>query len=142
MGKIILTLILLVSVAMADGIHWAKDFNSGIKTAQQENKPVLFVIASHECRYCNLLERTTFVDDRVIQQLNKNFVSIIVFVDDGDYFPRELQTGGLPTLWFLLPKGIPMFQPLIGAVKADAFLEALENVKKEFLKINKKRIGK
>ena len=109
MRKIILTLMLLASVAVAEGIHWAKDFDSGIKMAQKENKPVLFVFSRHTCKYCKILERTTFLDDRVIKQLNKSFVSIIAYSDDGDAMPQELWRPGTPTIWFLLPSGQPMY---------------------------------
>jgi thioredoxin-related protein len=138
MRKIILTLMLLASVAMAEGIHWAKDFDSGIKMAQKEKKPVLFVFSSHQCKYCKILEKTTFTDKRVIDQLNKNFVSIIAYSDEGDAMPRELWRPGTPTLWFLLPSGQPMYQPLMGALPADSFLEALGIVKKEFDKPQKR----
>lgn len=132
MRKIILTLVLLASVAMAEGIHWAKDFHSGMKTAQQENKPLFCFLASHECPYCNRFEQTTLVDDSVVKELNGNFISVIVFVDDGDYYPRALATGALPTSWFLLPSGEPMFQPVMGYMHTKAFAKALKIVESTF----------
>jgi len=131
---------LLGSVVMAESIHWAKDFDSGIKMAKKENKPVLFVFSRHTCKYCKILERTTFRDKRVIEQLNKNFVSIIAYSDEGDAMPRELWRPGTPTIWFLLPSGQPMYQPLMGALPANNFLEALGIVEKEFDK-PKKRVN-
>jgi len=140
--KILLTLALLLTTSLtANEIHWAKDFKSGIQTATKENKPVLFVFSRHTCKYCRLLERTTFSDSRVIQKLNKNFISIIAYSDDNDAMPQELWRPGTPTIWFLLPKGQPMYQPLMGAVKAEPFLEALDIVKKAFTK-NTKQNGK
>jgi len=138
MRKIVLILMFLASVAMAEGVHWAKDFNSGMKTAQKEHKPMFFLIASHECSYCNKLEQDTLVDDNVVKELNKNFVSVIAFVDDGDYFPRELQKPGLPTIWFLHPNGEPMFQAIMGYMHTKQFLKALSIVKAEFKKENNK----
>jgi len=143
MGKLLLIIAFMLTTSlMADEVHWAKDFKSGIEQATKEDKPVLFVFSRHTCKYCIILEKTTFSDPRVIKELNKDFVSIVAYSDDGDYMPRELWRPGTPTIWFLLPNGQPMFQPLMGAVKADAFLQALGIVKKEFLKINKKKNGK
>lgn len=143
MYKIILVLsLLLTTTLMADEIHWAKDFKSGIQRATKEHKPVLFVFSRHTCKYCVLLEKTTFRDKRVIKALNKDFVSIIAYSDDGDYMPQELWRPGTPTIWFLKSNGEPMFQPLMGAVREDAFLEALGIVKNEFDKPNKKKSGK
>jgi len=134
--------LLYSTMMMADEVHWAKDFKSGIEQATKENKPVLFVFSRHTCKYCVILEKTTFSDSRVIKELNKDFVSIIAYSDEGDAMPQELWRPGTPTIWFLKPNGQPMFQPLMGAVKEDAFLEALGIVKKEFMRINKKENGK
>jgi len=133
MRKIILILgLLLATTVMADGIHWAKDFKSGIETATKEHKPVLFVFSRHTCKYCVILEKTTFADKRVIKALNNDFVSIIAYSDEGDAMPKELWRPGTPTIWFLKSDGEPMFQPLMGAVKPDNFLQALGIVKTEF----------
>ena len=143
MGKLLLTIALFLTTSlMADEIHWAKDFKTGIEQATKENKPVLFVFSRHTCKYCVILEKTTFSDPKVIKELNKNFVSIIAYSDEGDSMPQELWRPGTPTIWFLMPNGQPMFQPLMGEVKEDAFLQALNIVEKEFSKINKKKSGK
>jgi len=142
MYKIILVLSLLFTTTlMANEIHWAKDFKSGIEKATKEKKPVLFVFSRHTCKYCVILEKTTFADKRVINALNKDFVSIIAYSDEGDAMPQELWRPGTPTIWFLKSNGEPMFQPLMGAVKEDAFLQALGIVKNEFDK-SKTKNGK
>ena len=143
MYKILLTLVLLSSSLLADKITWAKDFKAGIEQAKKENKPVLFVFSRHTCKYCAVLEETTFSDKRVIKALNNDFVSIISYSDENDYTPRELWRPGTPTIWFLLPNSQPMFQPLMGAVGEEDFLKALSIVKQEFQKANnKKRVKK
>ena len=121
----------------ASEINWAKDFKAGISEAKKVNKPVLFVSSRHSCKYCVILDETTFKDKRVIEELNKNFVSIIAYSDENDYMPQELWQPGTPAIWFLKPDAEPMYQPLMGAMKADNFLEALEIVKKEFSTLKK-----
>ncbi len=136
--KVFLSIFLLGSVAFAQEIHWAKDFHSGIKEAMKQHKPILFVFSRHSCKYCVLLEKTTFQDEKVIKALNRDFISIISYTDDGDYVPRELWRPGTPTLWFLKENGEPMFQPVVGALPAQDFLQALAIVKTEFDKQKKK----
>lgn len=123
---------LLVATLAAADIKWAKDFNAGIAEAKKANKPVLFVSSRHSCKYCVVLDETTFKDKRVIEELNKSFVSIIAYSDENDYMPRELWQPGTPAIWFLEPSAEPMFQPLMGAVDAENFLKALSIVKEEF----------
>ena len=144
MHKIFLYIaILFATTVMADEIHWAKDFDTGILQAQKENKPVLFVFSRHSCKYCVVLEKTTFSNDKVIEGLNRDFVSIIAYSDENDAMPRELWRPATPTIWFLKPNAEPMFQPLMGAVDEDRFLQALSVVKKEFDdKYTNKKSGK
>ena len=138
MRKKLFYMIMLLAVSlMANEIHWAKDFNSGIAQATKENKPVMFVFSRHTCKYCVLLEKTTFSDERVIKKLNRDFISIVSYTDDNDYTPRELWRPGTPSTWFLLPNAQPMYQPLVGAVSADNFLNGLDIVKTQFDKIQK-----
>ncbi|MCX6077056.1 MAG: DUF255 domain-containing protein [Campylobacterales bacterium] len=133
MFKKLLYLALFVSTLLsASGIEWEKDYESGIKKATQLNKPVLFVFSRHSCHYCVLLDNTTFKDAKVIEALNKDFVSIISYTDENDYTPEELWRPGTPTIWFLFSNGEPIFEPLMGAVDAENFLNALAIVKEEF----------
>ena len=138
MKHIILVLLLTVSSIFSESIQWEKDFESGIKNATTQNKPVLFVFSRHSCHYCKILDKTTFQDKDVIKALNKDFTSIISYTDENDYTPKELWRPGTPTLWFLSPTGEPIFQPLVGAVDAENFLKALAVVKTEFDKTSGK----
>ena len=143
MRKIFLTIaLLLATTVMAGEIKWAKDFDSGIAAAKAQHKPVLFVFSRHTCKYCKILEKTTFSDKRVIKGLNKDFIAIIAYSDDNDAMPRELWRPGTPTIWFLKSDGQPMFQPLMGAVGSEDFLRALSIVKQAFDKNNTKRVKK
>jgi thioredoxin-related protein len=135
---LIIIAIFIATSVMADEIHWAKGFESGITQATKEHKPVLFVFSRHTCKYCVILEKTTFSDESVIAGLNKDFVSIIAYSDENDAMPQELWRPGTPTIWFLKSNGEPMFQPLMGAVDAQNFLKAMGVVKTEFDKTNKR----
>lgn len=133
MRKFLIYLMLMSAISLgAAEIKWAKDYHEGIKSAQKVVKPVLFVSSSHSCKYCVMLDETTFKDKKVVDELNKNFVTIISYSDENDYMPQELWQPGTPAIWFLKPNGEPMFQPLMGAMDAESFLKALSIVKEEF----------
>lgn len=134
MRKIFLiAMLLLASSAFAAQINWAKDFRAGLTQAKMQDKPMLFVFSRHTCKYCVLLEKTTFHDPKVIEALNKDFVSVVSYTDERDYTPRGLMTPGTPALWFLKPDGQPMFQPIMGAIDSVNFLKALSIVKKAYV---------
>jgi len=133
----IIGVLLLANSLLAEGIHWAKDYESGIDQAMKEKKPVMFVISRHTCKYCIILEKNAFSNQGVIERLNKEYISIISYTDDRDYIPRGMYTGSTPTTWFLNSDGKPMFSPVVGARSAEAYKSALQVVKEKFDTINK-----
>ncbi len=135
---LVLGMLLFASSLFGSQIAWATDYQSGMQQAKMQNKPVLFVLSRHTCKYCVMLDNTTFKDEKVISTLNKNFISIISYSDEHDYTPEELLTSATPALWFLLPNGEAMYQPLLGAMDAENLLKALVVVKEDFDTTSKK----
>lgn len=140
MNKIVMYILLSFAVSLgASEIQWAKDYNDGVKAATEGSRPILFVSSNHNCKYCVILDNTTFHDKRVIEKLNKSFVSVISYSDEGDYLPEMLWRPGTPAIWFLMSNGEPMYQPLMGAIDPENFLKALQIVEEEFNKGTKKK---
>jgi len=140
--NIIIAMLFIASSVFATEVNWAKDYYSGIKQATKENKPVLFIISRDTCKYCVMLDNQTLKDKKVVKMLNKDFVSIRSWVNEGDFIPENLAkyTPGLPGIWFLTSKGEPMFKPMLGFIEKDRFLESLAIIYTEFKKQNKKGI--
>ena len=132
MIKILVLSLLFVASIFASDIKWAKDYNDALSIAKKQNKPVLFVGSRHTCKYCVILDKTTFKDAKVVEALSRDYVSVISYSDENDYMPRELWRPGTPAIWFLLPNGEPMYEALMGAVGPEDFLKALDIVKTEF----------
>lgn len=136
--KLIISFFIFSATLFGSEINWEKDFFTALKSSKEQNKPILFVLSSHSCHFCKVLDKDTFQNQEVIEALNKDFISVIAYTDDGDYVPRYLWRPGTPALWFLLENGEPMFQAVMGAIPAKQFLVALEKVKQEFKQYSKK----
>ncbi|MFT5662372.1 MAG: thioredoxin-related protein [Sulfurimonas sp.] len=130
--NIIISLVLVASSLFGAEISWEKDYESGVKRAMAENKPMFFIMSKTTCPPCIRLKNTTFKDERVVKMLDKHFVSVIAYVDKGDHVPRVLHAPYTPSLWFLKSNGEPRYEPLVGGVDAESFLKALDIVKKDF----------
>ncbi len=134
MKKVIVLLLMLGSIVISAEIKWQKEYAVALKSAQQQKKPLLFIISNHNCRYCVQLEKTTLKDQKVVQKVNNSFVSSLVYVDENPLFPRDLYVGGTPAIWFIAGNGEPMFEPLMGAIDPVTFMKALEIVGTEHKK--------
>ncbi len=136
MNKLVWIALLFASSLFAADIHWQKSYQDAVSAATQTQKPIVFILSSHHCKWCRHLEKTTFKDPAVITRLNRDFINITVYTDERTYYPPELFKPGTPAIWFLDSKGEPLFDAVQGAIDAENFLQALEIVKKKFDGVN------
>jgi thioredoxin-related protein len=125
MKKLLFVWVLLTGMLAAASLQLEAGYDKALSKAQAEERPVMLVLSSKSCRYCDLFDQETLADPQVIKALNRDFVSMVIYADKGEYVPRQLVTGATPTIWFLTPKGEPMFQPIMGAVGKEDFIKAL-----------------
>lgn len=142
MKKSLLIVILACLSLFGDEIRWEKDYSTAILKAKSVKKPIMFIVSNHNCRFCTLFENSTLKNPKVIQKLNSNYVNVIAYIDEDPIFPRQLNVPGTPGTWFLTSNGEPMFEPVMGAVESEQFLEALETVKQEYKKSAKPKENK
>ncbi|AFV96946.1 MULTISPECIES: thioredoxin family protein [unclassified Sulfuricurvum] len=134
MKKIFLMLLMCVTVIFAVEIKWEKEYSAAIAKSKAAQKPLMFIVSNHHCRFCVQFETTTLKNPKVVQKLNADFISAIVYIDENPLFPRQLNVPGTPGTWFLKSDGEPMYQPVMGAVESEQFLNALDMVKQEYKK--------
>ncbi len=136
MRKIFILMMILVATSIfATDVKWAKDYKSAIQEGREKDKPVMFILSRHSCKYCVMLDETTLKDPYVVERLNKDFISVVSYTDDNDFVPTDLWRPGTPAIWFLLPSGEPMYQPIMGAIDSKVMLGALTTVKQEYEKL-------
>jgi len=132
MKNIILGILLSTLTLLGADIKWEKDLSSAVDRAVKEKKPLMVVITKHGCKWCEVLKNETLKDQKVVNELNRNFVAYEAVMEEGTV-PQSLMTPGTPATWFIKGK-TPMFEPVMGAVGVDDMLYALDEVKKEYAK--------
>lgn len=134
MTKLLLVLVIFFTTSLtAAQIQWEKDFQTGVANATKQKKPILFIYSSHTCKYCVMLENETLNNKDVVETLNKEYISIISYSDEGDFVPKELWRPGTPTIWFLDPQGRAIIKdPIMGAIDAQNFIKVLDVITREF----------
>lgn len=138
MRKILFLFLMTISISAAD-IKWEKDYLSAVSKAKTLQKPIMFVVSNHNCRFCLMFESTTLKDQKVVQKLNSDYINAIVYIDEDPIFPQYLNVPGTPGTWFLKSDGEPMFDPVMGAIESSDFLGVLHTVKEEYKKISNKK---
>ena len=121
-------------------VDWYPWGNEAFKKAGAEDKPVFLSIGYSTCHWCHVMERESFEDERVAEELNKNFVSVKVDREerpDVDSFYMDAcmalnGSGGWPLSCFLAPEKKPFFAgtyfPKEDAYGRAGFLTLLRNI--------------
>lgn len=123
MGVFVLTLALLVgckqeaSATDPTGL-WQKDYDSALKQASAENKPMLVSLSGlNWCGWCKALEKEVFSQPEFIAYAQEHLICVLLDFDregratDAKFAPQherlleKFQVQGFPTVLILNPQG-------------------------------------
>lgn len=109
--KIFLSLLLTLTFAFsaqidefASEVKYSRDYNSALKLAKKQNKPLMLVVVGDYCPWCKKFERKTLSSSLVQGQVKKDFIPVIIdkTKDKGKY-PPEFNSKLIPTVFFIDP---------------------------------------
>lgn len=100
-----------------DAIDWHAWEPETLDRARAADKPIFLSIGYAACHWCHVMARTTFADDRVIDLLNRNFISILVDREERPDLDAHFMAAmsamvgrtGSPANFVLTPDLVPLF---------------------------------
>ena len=120
----ILALAVTACAALAEPAFFTEKPYAEAKQTAADNDKLLFVKATAVwCGPCKMMDRTTFTDQRVIDWLTANAVSVSVDVDDEPQLAGRLRIRAMPTT--ILMRGDEELARVVGYRDADDLLEWL-----------------
>ncbi|MBR0270620.1 MAG: thioredoxin fold domain-containing protein [Methanobrevibacter sp.] len=134
MKRIMLILMILAILSIGISAGFAKDtlnstddFTEAINQAQSENKNIVLIFDQDSCVYCDILKENTLADEKVIDELNTNYILVIVNVNEEPELAAKYNVYGTP-LTVILDSNQNQIGRIEGYVDADEFLEMLQGV--------------
>ncbi len=64
------------SAALPESIQWHDDLASGWQAAKATGRPMVIFITSSNCRYCDAMKQTTWIDREIRSRVSGGFVAI------------------------------------------------------------------
>jgi thioredoxin-related protein len=103
-------------------------YEEALKKAKAENKIVMIEGFIRFCRGCIKMDREVFVEDRVKEALDKDFVMVKknMLLEE---LPLGIKSMGTPSFYFITKDGKHLIDKIQGTGTADEFLEILEMIK-------------
>lgn len=127
MGKIILALTLLASLASAE-LKWASSYDAALTQAKKEKKKVMVMLSRENCPACEYMSDIVFEENAVINEVHKNFIPVHIDIHN-DFIPEGLGYMGTPTFHFLDANGKKIGR-YDGAANIPSFIGILGKYKK------------
>ncbi len=124
MGRVLFALTLIVGALFAE-VEWAMDYNDALIESKESGKPVLVMISQESCNYCFFMKSQVFTKPRVARFINERFIPVELDLQS-DPIPPYLKPYGTPTFYIVADGGKRVSRPVVGAAKADVFLERME----------------
>lgn len=87
-----------------ESIDWLS-YENGLSRMRSESKKVFLNFYADWCHYCKTMDKKTFTDEKVIDYLNRNFVSVRVNSDQNRKLAANFNVQGLPMSFFLTEEG-------------------------------------
>jgi thiol:disulfide interchange protein len=114
----------------ASTVAWERDLPSALARAGSENKLVMVDFYTDWCRWCRVLDETTFADDGV-QKALQGVVSVRLNAEkDGRDAAARFDVDGFPTILFLNAAGGEVAR-IPGYMEPGPFLEELNAIIKK-----------
>jgi len=109
--------------ADSPAVAWSEDYDSAVKQARLENKPVLIAFHAGWCPPCNQMKRTTYHDPQVIKTAEQ-FITIMVDTDRQGTIAEQFGVSGIPAYVITAPDG-KIIGSFVGYFNPDEFVSEL-----------------
>ena len=111
-----------------DTIDWIEDYDTGIKLAEKQNKPVLLAFYKEFAPMYTNTRDNTYNAPAVINYVHQNFVPILIDVLKQPEIAERYKIGYYPTHYIKLPHSDEIFGPLIGYDPPHLFIKKLDDL--------------
>ena len=130
---ILIALVVIAFIMIRDvrrSIDWAGDYQAAVQQAQQTHKPLLLVFVKTGDSDCEHMKNSTYVNDRIIKYINRNFVPVMLDIELNKELAEQFKISQLPTHVITIPDKNE-FQLVTGYVIFSEFQGRLQRALKK-----------
>ncbi len=110
--------------------YYNKSWNQINEKAKTENKYIFVDCYTDWCYYCKVMDKGTMKDPKIVDALNKNFVSVKLNMEEGEGMKlcKKYHVQVFPTFLIFNPKGELVYKT-IGSQSVDDFASTLNDAR-------------
>ncbi len=124
---IIFIFVLAIPFCFAGELSAADNFDNALHSANSQNKKVIVVFDSKSCTYCDMFKNDVLKNENVINQLNNEYITVILDTNENSDIASKYKIFGTPTT-VILDGNSTEIGRIEGYVGADEFLKELKEI--------------
>lgn len=109
------------------GLNITNDVDLAFNASHDENKTLVIIFDQDSCYYCDMFKNDVLSNKDVQQQLNENYVVLIVDINENTDTAVKYQVFGTPSVKFIDPNGKEI-NGIEGYVDSSEFLKELKEI--------------
>ncbi len=120
--KYLFTVLLFSITLQASHIQWRSNYDNAHREALTKDKILMVFLIQKDCIECQKMLESTFINQKYIEEVNENFVSVLVIKGQKSSYPLELlYTMTYPALFFLNNEELFIGGNLFGYISPNRF---------------------
>lgn len=124
-GVALAAILVVCQTGSAAEIPWSTDIEGSLQRATANGQPVLMEFTADWCVFCKKMEKNTFTDPDVAEQISRNFVAVKVDADKNKDLVKELGIKGLPAIIVVSPD-LKVIERISGFQTPEALIPRLD----------------
>ncbi|MBQ7928015.1 MAG: thioredoxin fold domain-containing protein [Methanobrevibacter sp.] len=109
------------------GLNVTTDIDGAFNASQSENKTLAIIFDQDSCVYCDILKENVLSDVNVQNELNENFIVLLVDINKNPEIAQKYNVYGTPTIQFLDSNGNDVNR-IEGCPETDEFLNIVKEI--------------
>lgn len=86
-------------------INWITSYDDARSEGKKTDRPIMLFVTMEDCRYCVKMQRNSFDDAGVKNEISDSFVPTKLYLDPESYLGKSLKITMFPTTMFIAPDG-------------------------------------
>lgn len=124
---IAIVIVLAIPVCFAAELNTTDNLDKAVHQAQNQSKKVMIVFDGEGCTYCDMLKHDVLENDKVISELNRDYVVVILDTAKNPDIASKYKIFGTPTT-VILGNNSKEIGRIDGYVDVDEFLNELKEI--------------
>jgi len=111
----------------SDFFKFREDYDIALKQAKIENKYIFLLITEEFCQWCEKLMDIVFQDNKIVEKLKQDYISVVVDRNKG-FYPSNIGITGVPSVFIIDAKTGKIIKSMVGYQDVNYYMQVFKDI--------------